>query len=123
VSTEADVLATSAAWDAALVANDAQAVAAFMADEWVYVSDAGVTPKADIIGWIADGRLAHHSMELVGPARVLQLGEAVVVTARKRSSGTWESRPYTADEWITEVFVRRRGRLTAVLSHKSRARG
>ena len=123
VSTETEVLAVSAAWDAALVANDAQAVAGFMADEWVYVSDAGITPKADIIGWIGDGRLAHHSMERVGTARVLDLGDAVVVTARKRSSGTWDGTPYTADEWITEVFVRRGGRLMAALSHKTRAGG
>ena len=33
VSTEAELLAVSAAWDAALVDNDADAVASFMADD------------------------------------------------------------------------------------------
>lgn len=50
MSIEDDILAISAAWDAALVANDAAAVASFMADDWVYVGPGGATPKADIVG-------------------------------------------------------------------------
>ena len=70
MSTETELLAVSAAWDAALVDNDAGAVASFMADEWVFVSPSGITPKAELIEWIAMGRLAHHAMEPVGPPRV-----------------------------------------------------
>lgn len=114
----AEVLAVSAAWDEALVRNDAEAVAAFMADEWVYVGPTGPTPKADIIGWIAGGQLAHYTMEQVGDARVVGYEDSVVVTARKRSTGAWNGEPYEADEWITEVFVQRDGRWLGVLSHK-----
>lgn len=115
---ESEVLAVSAAWDVALVRNDAEAVAAFMAEEWVYVGPSGATPKADIIGWIASGQLAHFTMEMVGDARVAVHGDSVVVTARKRSTGAWEGVAYTADEWISEVFVRNGGRWVGVLSHK-----
>ena len=121
VSTEAELLAVSAAWDAALVDNDAGAVASFMADEWVFVSPSGITPKAELIEWIAMGRLAHHAMEPIGPQRVAIHGDMAILTARKASSGTWDGASYTADEWTSEVFLRRDGRWTCVLSHKAAA--
>lgn len=118
MSIEDEVRAVSAAFDAALVTNDAAAVAAFMADEWVYVGPDGATPKADIIGWIASGRLAHHSMRAIGEERVRVYGDTAVVTARKASTGAWEGNAYAADEWISEVYVRRGGTWVCVLSHK-----
>ena len=121
MSIEAEVLAVSAAWDAALVDNDAGAVASFMADEWVFVGPSGITSKAELIAWIAMGRLAHHAMEPIGPPRVAIHGDMAILTARKASSGTWDGKSYSADEWISEVFVRRDGRWTCVLSHKAPA--
>ncbi|MFC5265113.1 nuclear transport factor 2 family protein [Kribbella qitaiheensis] len=118
MSIESEVLAVSAAWDAALVRNGAQAVAAFMADGWAYVGPTGATPKDDIVGWIASGQLAHHTMEIVGDARVAAYGESVIVTARKQSSGSWNGVSFTADEWISEMYVRSDGRWLCVLSHK-----
>ncbi|TDW21399.1 nuclear transport factor 2 family protein [Kribbella kalugense] len=118
MTTESEVLAVSAAWDAALVRNDAEAVAAVMADGWVYVGPTGPTPKADIVGWIASGQLAHHTMEIVGDARVVAYGDSAIVTARKQSTGAWNGVDYTADEWISEVFVRNADGWLCVLSHK-----
>ena len=118
MSVEDDILAISAAWDAALVANNAGVVASFMADDWVYVGPTGATPKTDIIGWIASGRLAHHTMQMVSPARVAVHGDTVIVTARKASTGAWEGVAYAADEWISEVYVRRGGKWLCVLSQK-----
>lgn len=119
VRTETEILAVSAAWDAALIDNDAGAVASFMADDWVFVSPSGITPKAELIEWIATGRLAHHAMQAVGSPRVAIHGDVAILTARKASSGTWDGASYTADEWTSEVFVRRDGRWTCVLSHKA----
>ena len=119
--TETEILAVSAAWDAALVANDAGAVASFMADEWVFVSPSGITPKAELIGWFAIGRLVHHAMETVGAPRVAMHGDMAILTARKASSGSFDGVSYTADEWISEVFIRRDERWTCVLSHKAAA--
>jgi ketosteroid isomerase-like protein len=116
-----EILAVSAAWDAALVANDAGAVASFMADEWVFVSPSGITPKAELIEWIAIGRLAHHAMEPVGPPRIAIHGDVAILTARKASSGAWDGVSYTADEWVSEVFIRRDERWICVLSHKAPA--
>ena len=121
MSVESEILAVSTAWDAALVANDADAIAAFMADDWVYVDPAGASSKSDLIGWIETGRLAHHTMQTIGRPRVAAHGDTAIVTARKASSGSWDGADYVADEWISEVFVRRDGRWTCVLSHKTAA--
>ena len=114
-----EVRAVSAALDAALIGNDTPLIASFMTDDWVYIGPTGATPKADIIGWIASGRLAHHSMMVVGADRVARAGDAVLVTARKASSGSWDGVPYTADEWISEVYVHTDGRWRCALSQKT----
>ena len=116
---EERIRAISDDWDAALVSNDADAVAAFMADDWVYVGPDGVTEKSDLIHWIAIGRLAHHSMRVTGPVRIAVYGDVAVMTARKASTGAWEGTPYTADEWITDVYVRAGDAWPCVLSQKA----
>ena len=118
---EDEVRAVAAAWDEALVGNDAPMVARFMTDDWVYVGADGITSKADIIGWITTGRLTHRSMDVVGADRVAAVGDSVLVTARKASSGTWDGVEYAADEWISEVYVRVDGRWRCALSHKTPA--
>ena len=119
MTVEVEVRAISAAWDEALINNDAPLIAEFMTDDWVYVGPTGPTAKADIIGWIASGRLAHHSMTVVGVDRVTRAGDAVLLTSRKASSGVWDGVPYTADEWITEVYVRTDGTWRCKLSQKT----
>ena len=94
-----------------------------MTDDWVYVGPEGPVAKADLVGWIASGRLAHHSMTLVGEDRVAGARDTVLVTARKASSGRWDGIPYTADEWITEVYVQVSGVWQCVLSHKTPVAG
>ena len=116
-----DVRAVSAAHDAALIRNDAPLVASFMTDDWVYVGPTGATSKADIIGWIASGRLAHHTMTVIGGERVVPAADTVLLTARKVSSGTWDGTPYTADEWISEVYVQTDGAWRCAFSQKTAA--
>lgn len=112
------VLATAAAMDAALVTNNAAAIDDFMTDDWVYVGPTGPTPKADLIGWIATGRLAHHTMQTIGRPRVALYDGVVIVTARRASSGAWDGVPYTADEWISDVYLPQDGRWRCALSQK-----
>ena len=116
---EARIRAISDDWDGALVSNDADAVAAFMADDWVFVGPDGVTEKRDLIDWIATGRLAHHSMRITGPVRIAVYDDVAVMTARKASTGAWEGTPYAADEWITDVYVRAGDAWPCVLSQKA----
>ena len=119
MTVEDEVRAVAAAWAVALVGNDATLIADFMTDEWVYVGAAGAVPKADVLAWIASGRLVHHTMTVVGADRVVRAGDAVVYTARKTSSGVWDGGSYTADEWITEVFAPVDGRWRCVFSQKT----
>lgn len=115
---DAEVLAVAAAWDSALVADDATAFAGFVTDDWVYVGPTGATSKADITGWIASGRLTHHSMRTVGSPRVAIHADTAVVTARRLSTGAWNGVEYAADEWISDVYVRQGGRWRCILSQK-----
>ena len=121
MGSEDEVRALSAAWDQALVANDPERVASFMIDDWVYVGPDGVTPKSDIIGWIASGRLRHDRMTSAGPEHLVQAAGTITLTARKASAGAWEGNPYTADEWITEVYVQTGNGWRCALSQKTSA--
>ncbi|GAA1554355.1 nuclear transport factor 2 family protein [Kribbella lupini] len=123
MTVEDEVRAVSAAFDAALVGNDAEAVGRFMTDDWVYVGPFGATPRKDILGWIASGHLVHDTMRVVGAERLARVGDAVVLTARKASSGSWAGTPYTADEWISEVYVRVDGSWQCAFSQKTDASG
>lgn len=109
----------AAEWCRVLVENVPADVGRFMTDDWVYVDSAGFATKAEVIGWIRDGRLAHHSMELVGEAIARRVGDTVLVTGRKRSTGTWDGVPYAADEWITEVYVYTEGSWRCAFSQKT----
>jgi ketosteroid isomerase-like protein len=121
MTVEDEVRAVAAAWDEIVVGNDAELVGSFMTDDWVYVGPSGAVTKADITGWIASGQLAHHSMRVVGGERVARVGDAVVLTARKTSSGSWDGTPYTADEWISQVYVQTPGGWRCAFSQKTDA--
>lgn len=112
-----ELLATEDEWAAAIVANDAGRISAFMADEWVIVSDSGVSPKERFLSLVASGELTHSAMERVGPARVRISGGTAVVTARVTNTAHHVGRRFDADEWTTDVFVRRDGRWLCVLTH------
>lgn len=120
MSDEDDIRTTARAHDEVLVGNDADAVAAHMTDDWVYVGPDGATPKRDLIDRIRSGRLQHHTMSATGPGRLARLtDDAYVLTEHKLSSGTWDGTAYTADEWITQVFVRHDDGWRAAFCQKS----
>ncbi|WP_199038748.1 nuclear transport factor 2 family protein [Glycomyces salinus] len=123
MTAEDEVHAVSAALDAALVGNDASTISGFFAHDWIHVGPDGITPKAALIGWIASGRLAHHSMETAGVPHMVSTGDTVLVTARRMSTGTWDGVPYSADEWITDVYVRAEENWRCALSQKTTADG
>ena len=118
MSSETEVVAVAVARHTALVTNDAGAVADALTDDWVYVGPTGATPKAELIDWIAAGQLAHHEMRTMSPPRVAAYGDTVIVTDRVASSGAWQGVAYTADEWISDVYVRQGGRWLCALSQK-----
>ncbi len=108
--------ALSAAWDQALASNDAEAIGRFMADDWVIVSERGVTSKERFLAVVASGDLTHETFkgEILS---VRQYGDAAVLTGRVRNNGHYKGQPFSADEWTTDVFVKRNGTWLCVHSH------
>ncbi|MEV4876479.1 nuclear transport factor 2 family protein [Streptomyces cyaneofuscatus] len=105
------------AWAAAIVANDAERIAAFMADEWVIVSESGITDRDTFLAFVTSGDLTHSAMQAITPPRIRVHGDTAVVTARITNTAHYGGDRFDADEWTTDVFVRRNGHWRCVLSH------
>jgi ketosteroid isomerase-like protein len=113
--------AVSAAWEQAMVSNDADAIGRFMADDWVIISEHGVMAKEKFLAVVASGDLTHEKFkgEITS---VRQYGEAAVVTGRVKNNGHYKGQPFSADEWTTDVFVKRNGTWLCVHSHITTAK-
>ena len=108
-------------WAAAIVANDADRIARFMADDWVIVSESGISGRAQFLDLVASGALMHSAMDRVSDARIETYGDTAVVTARVTNTAHFDGRRFDADEWTTDVLVRRNDRWLCVLSHLTAA--
>ncbi|MFB8049407.1 nuclear transport factor 2 family protein [Streptomyces rubiginosohelvolus] len=104
-------------WAAAIVANDADRIGSFMADEWVIVSESGITDREAFLGYVRSGDLTHSAMGAIAPPRVRVHGDTAVLTARITNTAHYGGQRFDADEWTTDVFVRRDGHWRCVLSH------
>lgn len=104
-------------WAAAIVSNDAEQIARFMADDWVIVSESGISSRAQFLDLVRSGALTHSAMGRVSDTRVETYGDAAVVTARVTNTAHYGGQRFDADEWTTDVLVRRDGRWRCVLSH------
>jgi hypothetical protein len=62
-------------------------------------------------------------MTTVGGERIARVGDTVVVTARKASTGSWDAALYEIEEWISQVYVRSEGRWLQALCHKAAVAG
>src|SRR5688500_9115575 len=101
----------------AMTSNDISLISACIADDWVLVTpEAGVVPRARILQVIKSGQLSHDTMTK-DVARVKVYGDVAVVTARGRNTGSFNGRPISADEWITDVYRKVDGRWLCALTH------
>lgn len=113
----AELISIAEDWAKAIVANHAEQIATFMADEWVIVSESGVSSRERFLSLVRSGELTHSAMDRVGDPRVRVYGDTAVFTARVTNTAHHAGRRFDADEWTTDVFVRRNGRWLCVLSH------
>ncbi|MFJ5560731.1 nuclear transport factor 2 family protein [Streptomyces sp. NPDC093250] len=104
-------------WAAAIVSNDTAGIATFMADEWVIVSESGVASKEQFLSLVEAGELTHSAMDLVTQPRVRVYSDTAVLTGRVTNTAHYLGTRHDADEWTTDVFVKRDGRWLCVLSH------
>jgi uncharacterized protein (TIGR02246 family) len=114
--TAAELEAVVDEWARAIVANDAARIAGFMADDWVMVSESGVTTREQFLSLVESGALTHSAMDRVGGARVRAYGDTALLTARMTNTAHYEGRRFDADEWVTDVFVHSGGRWLCALS-------
>ncbi|QUH03397.1 nuclear transport factor 2 family protein [Saccharopolyspora erythraea] len=112
-----ELVAVADDWAAAIVSNDAARIAAFMAEDWVIVSESGISSRADFLALVDSGDLSHSAMSRVGAASVRVHEATAVYTARVTNTAHYRGRRFDADEWTTDVFVRRDGRWLCVHSH------
>ena len=117
MSSEEEVLAAATEWAEAMAANDAERIGSFMADEWVIVSERGVSPKEDLLEFIRSGALTHSRFEMASEPRVMVYGDTAVLTCRAVNTAHFGGETFEADEWTTDLFVKRGGRWLCVLSH------
>jgi ketosteroid isomerase-like protein len=112
--TEVDeVIEAERGWSAAIVANDAERIAAYQIPEWVIVTKNGVTSGETFLAVIRSGVLSHSRMEPVGEPLVAVFGDTAVLTVRVRSTETHGGQTVDNDEWTSTLFVRQNGRWLA----------
>ena len=112
-----DLVALADAWSEAIVSDDADRIAEYMTEDWVIVSWTGVTARDDFLAYVRSGVLGHSRMEGVGERRVRVYGDAAVLTVRVVSTAQFGGEDIDADEWTTDVFVRRDGTWRCALTH------
>lgn len=104
-------------WAEAMVANDPAGIGSVMADDWVIVSDRGVSTKERFMSFVESGALTHSAFDMVGEPRIKVYGDTAVLTTRVVNIAHFGGQQFDADEWTSDVFVKRDGRWKCVLSH------
>ena len=116
---EGELIRLTSEWDRAMVSNDADAIGAFMADEWVIIGpDGRIGNRADFLAFVRSGALTHDVMESE-ELDVRVYGDAALVIARGTSGGTFEGTPFLLLERVSSLFVRSAGRWRCVSTHLS----
>lgn len=103
-------------WAAAIVANDPEGIASFAEPDWVIVGpEGGPGELPPFLALVASGELTHSDMDFeVLDVRVFT--DTAVVLAHGTNHGARRGEPFAADEWVTDIFVRRDGRWRCSMS-------
>lgn len=113
----AEILALSEAWSRAIVANDADAIGSFMSDDWIMVSERGVSTKEHFLSFVRSGRLTHDSMELAELGNIKIYGDTAVMASRVTNVAHFGGQTFNANEWTSDVFIRKNGEWKCVITH------
>ncbi len=112
-----ELLQVGKEWATAMVANDAVAIGSFMHDDWVIVSERGISTKEQFLSFVESGALTHSAFDMSGQARIKAFGDVAVLTCRFVNTAQFGGQTFEADEWATDVFVKQNGRWLCVHSH------
>ncbi|MEU4649502.1 nuclear transport factor 2 family protein [Nocardia fluminea] len=110
------LLAVLDEWQVAIVANDADRIGSYMADEWIMVSENGMTTAEQFLAFVRSGDLTHSAMVRVGDPRIRYHGDLALLTTRVTNTAHYQGIRYDADEWTTDAFRRVDGRWCCLLT-------
>jgi ketosteroid isomerase-like protein len=103
-------------FERAVVANDAEAIGKFLADDWVIIDpDGNIIDKARFLSVIKSGALTHEVMESDNMS-VRTYGDSAVVTALTTTKGKFAGQEFSTRERATDFFVKQGGRWQCVFS-------
>lgn len=114
---ETELLDISEAWSKAIVANDADAIGSFMTDDWIMVSERGVSSKEHFLSFVRSGQLTHDSMDLVELGKVTIYGNTAILAARVTNTAHFGGATFDANEWTSDVFIRTSDGWKCVITH------
>lgn len=83
--TRDEILALSENWSRAIVANDADAIGEFCANDWILMSEHGMLTRDTFLSLVRSGELAHEAMDTAGVVAFHDHGDTAVLAARVTS--------------------------------------
>jgi ketosteroid isomerase-like protein len=104
----------------AIVKNGPDAIAHFLADDWIIIDpDGGIIDRSSFLAVIRSGALSHQVMDSED-VRVRIYGDAAAVTALTTAKGKYMGQEFTSQERATDMFVKKDGRWQCVVSQLTR---
>lgn len=110
-----ELLDFSKQWDEAMIGNDADEIAKFIADDWVIVASDGITARSSFLQLISSGVLTHNRMDS-DECTISIYGNTGVVVSRGTSAGTYNDEKFSLYEWSTSVFIKSEGSWRCVVT-------
>ena len=101
-----EILALSAAWAEAIVDNDADQIGSFMADDWIMISERGISTRDHFLSFVRSGQLTHSAMEMAEFGAFRLYGDTAILIARITNTASFGGQTFEANEWTSDVFVR-----------------
>lgn len=116
-SEEQEILDGVHEWSDAMLSNDTERIGAFMADDWVLVSERGMATREHFLSFVESGALRHESIEVLGEPRLRIYGDAAVITTRIKSRSYFNGKLMDDEDFSTTQLVKIERRWLAVLTH------
>ena len=114
---EKEIIKVEEEFGQAMIKNDAEKIASFLADDWIIIDPAGgIIDKARFLSVMQSGALIHEAMDSQD-VRVRVYGTTAIVTALTSSKAKYMDREFSTRERATDVFVKRDEKWRCVITH------
>jgi PhnB protein len=112
---------TETDWTKAIEENKVPEMARYMHDDWLMVSNNGITGKSNFMNVIASGELVHNKMDFEIQQSIVYNNTGIVI-AKGTSAGTWKGEAFHFHEWSTSIYIKEGKEWKAVLTALAPAR-